>query len=193
MINLVKEIFSVCNIIFNLSAYLFILKVGGVENNYFADKLICNIKESKNVYWKLSQWITSRLELQYTFDNSYLVNRLKNFYEKCPHHDFKYTRETIENFYDKKLKDIFYDFSEYPEASGSIGQIHTGTLIKNNKKVAVKIRHPNIEHSFKNFCSIIIFIQKLLKYIFFLKKLLHFVYNRKYQIHALKQPPHLIF
>ena len=171
MFETLREIYSISKIFFNLTSYLFIYKLCNKESIFFADKLINSIKNSRNVYWKLCQWTTSRIELQFDVDKNYLIQKLKHFYEKCPYHTFNYTKKVIENYYCKPIEDIFYSISEIPEASGSIGQVHMGVLIKNNQKVALKVRHPKIDDSFKYFCKILNTFNEITKYLSFLKLL----------------------
>lgn len=177
MKNLFKSlnvIFTISRIFFNFSIYLIIKNVKKIESKYFADNIISNIKNGGNVYWKLSQWVTSRIELQYKLENNYLVNQLKYFYEKCPAHDFEYSKKVIENYFKKNIDEIFYDINQNADASGSIGQVHIGTLIENNRKVVVKIRHPDITENIIVLCSIIKCFINFLGKLNYLKKTINF-------------------
>jgi len=141
------------------SIYIIYYKYYQTENIYIADKIINLIKNSENVFWKLSQWISSRIEFQSNLKNNYLINNLKQFYENCPNHNFQFTKNTLENHFHKPINEIFQSIQETPEASGSIGQIHIATI--NNKKVAIKIKHPNIDYNIQYLCFIVKYFIKI--------------------------------
>jgi len=150
-----------------LSTYLYFYKMHNHESIYIANLIISTIKNSENVFWKLSQWITSRIEFQTRVKDNYLINNLKTFYEKCPAHEFNITKDIIEKHFNKPINEIFIFLQEIPEASGTIGQVHMG-ILKDGRKVAIKIKHPDIDNN-------IIYLCWILKYIvnirFLLKKI----------------------
>ena len=74
-----------------------------------------------------------------------LADELSNLQESAPVDDFEEVKESIESEFSKPLEDIFDEFSEKPIASASIGQVHTAYL--NNKQVAIKVQHPNIQNT----------------------------------------------
>ncbi|MGN1321364.1 MAG: ABC1 kinase family protein [Methanosphaera sp.] len=74
-----------------------------------------------------------------------LADELSNLQESAPVDDFEEVKESIESEFSKPLDDIFDEFSEKPIASASIGQVHTAYL--NNKQVAIKVQHPNIQNT----------------------------------------------
>jgi len=136
-------LFNIFKLLTYLSAYLVHKKFNG-ESIYLADKIVNTITTGENVFWKLSQWISSRIEFQID-EKNYLIDKLKIFYDKCPVHSFDITRNILENYFQKPVSEIFDYLEEIPEASGSIAQVHTG-ILKNGKKVAIKVRHPNIDY-----------------------------------------------
>ena len=143
---------SVTKLLSYFGAYFYYLRYKQKENQYLADCIISEVRNSGNLFWKLSQWICARAEFMYQLDDNYLINQLKHFYDKCPHHDFEETRRIIEHNYKKKLEEVFESFHKTPVASGSIGQVHIGKL-KNGKKVAVKVRHPKIADNIQFMCD----------------------------------------
>lgn len=74
-----------------------------------------------------------------------LADELSNLQESAPVDEFEEVKESIESEFSKPLEDIFDEFSEKPIASASIGQVHTAYL--NNKQVAIKVQHPNIQNT----------------------------------------------
>ena len=160
-------LYNLTKLITLLSSYILYYKLFKTENIYLADSIINTIKNGENIFWKLSQWITSRVEFMSNIKDNYLINQLKIFYEKCPTHDFEITKQIIENYYKKNIKDVFESINEIPEASGSIGQIHKGVL-KNGKEVAIKVKHPDINENIINLCWILKYIVRIR---FLLKKI----------------------
>jgi len=136
------------------SVYLYFIKMHNHESQYLADKIVNVITNGENIFWKLSQWITSRVEFQSNIKNNYLINQLKIFYENCPPHDFSHTKEILENFYNKPIEEVFELINEKPEASGSIGQVHVG-ILKDGRKVAIKVKHPDIDDNILYLCWIL--------------------------------------
>ena len=151
-------IYSIVKLISNLGLYFYFIKFHSKENKYLANKIINEVKNGGNIFWKLSQWICSRVEFQYNLEDNYLTNQLKLFYDKCPAHDFSITKTIIENHYKKKLEDVFKSINVCPLASGSIGQVYSGVL-KNGRKVAIKVRHPNIKENIQFLCDSIDYLK----------------------------------
>jgi len=143
----------------DFGAYFLYLQTFKRENRYLADCILYHIKKGGNVFWKLSQWICSRLEFQYDLENYYLIQELSKFYENCPTHDFSISREIIERFYEDKLENIFQSINETPIASGSIGQVYEAVM-KTGQKVAIKIRHPCIRENISHLCWYIKYIPR---------------------------------
>ena len=141
------------------SAYFLYLRTFKRENHYLADCIMYHIKQGGNVFWKLSQWICSRLEFQYDLSGNYLIGELGKFYENCPTHDFSISREIIERFYEDGLENVFQSINETPIASGSIGQVYEAVM-KTGQKVAIKIRHPCIRENILRLCWYIRYIPR---------------------------------
>lgn len=153
-------LYNLTKILTLLSTYLIYYNYKGVENIYLANKIVNQIKSSENIFWKLSQWIISRIEMQTNYKTNYLIEQLKTFYENCPYHNYNLTKDIIEKYYNKNLNEIFDNFEVIPEASGSIGQVHAAYL-KNGKKVAVKIKHPDIDYNVEYLCWVLRYIMKV--------------------------------
>jgi len=143
----------------DFSAYFLYLRTFKRENKYLADYILYHIKQGGNVFWKLSQWICSRLEFQYDLAGNYLIHELGKFYENCPAHDFEISREIIERFYEDSLENIFQFIEKKPIASGSIGQVYDAVL-KTGQRVAIKIRHPSIKENILRLCWYIRYIPR---------------------------------
>ncbi|BFG26273.1 hypothetical protein CerSpe_125470 [Prunus speciosa] len=60
-----------------------------------------------------------------------LGTKLSELHTKAPEHSFAYTKKTIERAFGRKLLEIFENFEEKNQASGSIAQVHgTGQQAK---------------------------------------------------------------
>ena len=143
----------------DFSAYFLYLRTFKRENKYLADYILYHIKQGGNVFWKLSQWICSRLEFQYDLAGNYLIHELGKFYENCPAHDFEISRKIIERFYEDTLENVFQFIDKIPIASGSIGQVYEAVM-KTGQRVAIKIRHPCIRENILKLCWYIRYIPK---------------------------------
>jgi len=150
---------TIIKLFIDFGTYFFYLRTFKRENRYLADCILYHIKQGGNVFWKLSQWICSRVEFQYDLSDNYLIQELRNFYENCPAHDFSISREIIERFYEDSLENVFESIDETPIASGSIGQVYEAVL-KNGQKVAIKIRHPCIKENILRLCWYIKYIPR---------------------------------
>ena len=150
---------TIINLFIDFGSYFVYLRTFKRENRYLANCILHHIKQGGNVFWKLSQWICSRLEFQYDLSGNYLIQKLSEFYENCPVHDFAISREIIERFYGDTLDNVFESIDETPIASGSIGQVYAA-ILKNGEKVAIKIRHPHIQQNILRICWYIKYIPK---------------------------------
>ena len=152
-------LYTIIKLCIDFGTYFYFIRFFKRENIYLANRILNDVRSGGNVFWKLSQWICSRVEFQYDLPDNYLINELKKFYDKCPAHDFSISREIIERFYGKKINDIFSCINTIPIASGSIGQVYEA-IMKNGEKVAIKIRHPNIRENIIKLCNILSYIPK---------------------------------
>lgn len=108
---------------------------------------------------KFIQWISMRPDLI----NNRLYNIFNTFKNNCKTHDFKYSYFIL-NKYFENIEDFFTDLQEIPVASGSIAQVHVAKL--NGNKVAIKIKHPDIDNSIKNYNVFIKIILSITKHVF---------------------------
>ncbi len=80
-----------------------------------------------------------------------ITNRLILLQDKLPPFSDKEAIKIVEEETNKKINEIFNLFEEKPIAAASVAQVHKG-ILKNGKKVAIKILRPNIEQTlFKDF------------------------------------------
>jgi predicted unusual protein kinase regulating ubiquinone biosynthesis (AarF/ABC1/UbiB family) len=74
--------------------------------------------------------------------------QLHHVFENCEIHDWSYTENVYKDTFNRS---IYEDFtitgeSKTPIGSGSIGQVYKLWSPKHNKYVAIKVKHPNVDH-----------------------------------------------
>ena len=123
-------------------------KLWKVLNNKLASLLNFSIKLNGCVIIKMIQWINTNLELFLINSNTndFLIQLFTQYYENCPIHDLKYTKDLF-------LKDFGVAFDTYFELddtfivkSGSVAQVYKACMKNNNASVAIKVVHPEIEY-----------------------------------------------
>jgi len=72
---------------------------------------------------------------------------LSKLQANAPAHSYTYTRSEVLREFGRPIEDMFDSFEEEPIASGSIAQVYRA--IFKQQKVAVKVRHPNVEMQIK--------------------------------------------
>ncbi len=83
---------------------------------------------------------------------------MKEMFQNAPETQISEIYRVIEEETGKKISDIFESFDEIPISSASIAQVHTA-ILRNGKKVAVKVQHPwlreNVPIDIKTVCFFI--------------------------------------
>lgn len=154
-------------------------------------KLKNNIMDGGCIYIKFAQWYISNM---ITNDNG-RVNKLNKYFEsifdQCPYHELSYTELLFEKDFNMKLEDYIDIDSLKPVASGTIGQVYSANLklniltntdrrnidneYNNNsnavRKVAIKVKHPEIDINVRDFTPFINLISYLQSYPYLRKKL----------------------
>lgn len=111
------------------------------EMQHNADDLKRRLVVSGPLYVKIGQWLAQRPDLI----PSRFTRVLQTLQYDAPTHEFADTQRLVEAAYgQRRLDDVFAQFSARPVASGSIAQVHRGVLRASNATVAIKVRHPGI-------------------------------------------------
>ncbi|KAH3731474.1 chitin binding [Pelomyxa schiedti] len=108
-------------------------------------ELVCwGIEHAGPIWVKFGQWLSVRSDLL----PPELCKSLSRLHSKCAEHPFEYTKKSIEQAFGEPIEKIFSSLSTSPVASGSIAQVHKGTLHAHPElAVAVKVLHPGVcEH-----------------------------------------------
>ena len=160
------------HLVFEIFLYMFQYKVYRKDNTVLADSIYKKINNFGGLIVKITQWMMTRVEFMYNgmYNNLSLSKKLTLFYEQCPPHPFDYTKELLEKNFKKPMNEIFKTFDRNSIASGSIGQVYKA--IYNGKKVAVKIKHPNINNKLKIYSDIVINVYNKISKLPFVNKYL---------------------
>ena len=107
---------------------------------------------------KLGQVLSVRPDLM---PKSY-IQELENLQDSVPPFSYALVRQQIKNSLGKDIESLFSSFEKTPIASASISQVHKAVL-KNGKKVAVKIQRPNVRQIMAADIEIMLYIAGLLE------------------------------
>jgi predicted Ser/Thr protein kinase len=162
----------------------FLIKDISLDNNW-KDKLIYELQLFKtlifacgSLYVKFLQWYISKLKSNLQQNNipdientkldneqifiKILINYFEDIFENCPYHDLNYTIEIFKSSMPGYTLEEYVDITTFKEiASGSIGQVYYAKRKKDNKEIAIKVKHPDIMKELKNQLEII----KIIKYL----------------------------
>ena len=133
-------------LLINLLLITVYYKISGHLNKILVTSLYYDINRNGCFCIKFTQWIITRYKMMN--DNNKIpdwLNLFNNFYEKCEFHNFEYTKNILENEFNRSIDEVFIEIDRIPIASGSIAQVYKCKYRKNGKVCALKIVHPNIE------------------------------------------------
>ncbi|MCS6958350.1 MAG: AarF/ABC1/UbiB kinase family protein [Aquificaceae bacterium] len=89
---------------------------------------------------KIGQILSTRPDI---LPESY-INELSKLQDRVPSANPEDIKSVLEKELGKKVEEVFLEFEEEPLASASIGQVHRAVL-KNGKKVVLKVQKPGVE------------------------------------------------
>ncbi len=115
-----------------------------------AEHLRMAFEELGATFIKLGQILSTRPDL---LPEEY-IQELSKLQDKIPPCPFSEIKRQIENELGERLENIFLEFEETPIASASIGQVHKAVL-KDGRKVAVKVQKPGVEKQIREDLEII--------------------------------------
>ena len=93
------------------------------------------LEELGPTYIKLGQMLSTRPDLI----GVEIAKELESLRDNTPTTPFNEIKEVIEKELGKPINEIYKEIDEKPLGSASIGQVHKGILLENNKEVAIKI------------------------------------------------------
>lgn len=136
---------------------------------YLFDHLFLTINQNGCLVIKLTQWLTSRLNVSYENEKPLWLKKLNLFFEQCPIHNLSLSNLAYKELTGNNLWDD-YEMNDDIVSSGSIGQVYKYWHKESKQYQAIKIKHPNIASEILIPKKFIISIMKILKYIKYLNK-----------------------
>ncbi len=119
------------------------------------------LEELGPTFVKLGQLLSTRQDII----GPAMAEELSSLQDNVPEFEFYKAKEIIETDLHKPLNQLFKNFNSKPIASASIGQVYVATL-KNNRKVVVKVKRPDIEAKIQEDISLMkYFAQLMQKYV----------------------------
>lgn len=116
------------------------------------------LQELGPTFVKLGQLLSTRQDIV----GSAMAEELSSLQDKVPEFEFSKAKQIIEEDFGKPINQIFKNFNTKSIASASIGQVYVATL-KNNKKVVVKVRRPDIEEKIQEDISLMKYFAELIQ------------------------------
>lgn len=98
------------------------------------------LQELGPIWVKFGQMLSTRRDI---FSDT-IINQLTILQDRVEPFDGNIARTQIEKTIGNTLETWCKDFQEIPLASASIAQVHSATLIKNNKNIVIKVIRPGI-------------------------------------------------
>ena len=133
---------------------------------------------------KFAQWYSSRLSINTDVDidnnkkddiETYVRKIFSDtFYDNNSLHSLEYTKKLFKKSTGNNIEDIVSFNTTTPISSGSIAQVYDCTLLKDGRRVAVKVKHPDLKYQIlfpKIFINIAIFILN------YFKMMMYFPFN----------------
>lgn len=140
-------------IYFNIFIYVLLVnylhyKLWNVSNNKLVHLLNYTIKLNGCVIIKLIQWLNTNIEMMLinSKNTAFLSKLFSQFYEDCPIHKLKYTKDLFLEDFGVTFDSSFELDNTFLIKSGSIAQVYKGIMKKNNTCVAIKVVHPELEY-----------------------------------------------
>ena len=90
------------------------------------------------------------------------IAELEKLQDSVPPFSFEKVKKEIEQELRKPIKELFRSFEEKPVASASISQVHKA-ILKNGKKVAVKVQRPETSRIIESDIEIMKYLAKLIE------------------------------
>lgn len=168
----IKYLYYFHKLLFDTILYITYRKVTGGNSIYLINCINNDIKNNGFVIIKLVQWLLCRYSnlMKTTKKYSNVYNFLLNFkdvYENCNVHSFKYTEKIFLQDFSSDIREIIDIDTSFNIPSASIAQVYKGVLKSSGEKVAIKIRHPDLENQiiypYLYYC-LYIYLTKTIKY-----------------------------
>lgn len=117
---------------------------------------------------KFTQFFISKIF--YEKGKRFIVNYFRDIFDNCPVHDIEYTKKIFKEDFNIPIENYINIDTIELFASGSIGQVYKCQRLIDKKKIAIKVKHPNIGKELYYFNSLITLLKFIQKIPYFKKK-----------------------
>ncbi|WP_160720423.1 2-polyprenylphenol 6-hydroxylase [Bacillus sp. USDA818B3_A] len=111
-----------------------------IRNKTTGERLRLFLEELGPTFIKIGQIVSTRPDV---IPNE-IIQELEKLQDQVPLFPYQEVKQIIELEFDQPIEDLFVEFSEFPLAAASIGQVHDAVL-STGERVAVKVQRPNIQ------------------------------------------------
>ncbi|MED4225252.1 2-polyprenylphenol 6-hydroxylase [Neobacillus cucumis] len=112
-----------------------------IKSKTTGERLRLFLEELGPTFIKIGQIVSTRPDVI----PSEIIQELEKLQDQVPHFPFAEVKKIIEQEFEQPIEESFEEFSEFPLAAASIGQVHYASLLS-GERVAVKVQRPNIQH-----------------------------------------------
>ena len=147
-------------------------KIHNTDFDTITNEEIKNLKQdildNGSISIKFMQWYITKLINTEEDNEKYknIINEFEDIFDNCPYHSEEETNSIFINSFGCELSDILKENTLERIASGSIGQVYKAELI-DGRKVAIKVRHPDIDKLKENQMLLINIITYLQNFSYF--------------------------
>ncbi|KAF5026200.1 hypothetical protein F66182_1764 [Fusarium sp. NRRL 66182] len=106
-----------------------------------AERTLVVLEKNGGIFIKLGQHLSA---MNYLLPEEW-TNTFIPLQDKCPVSPFDSIEDMFRKDTGEELWDYFSDFSPEPIGAASLAQVHLATIKDSNRKVAVKVQHPELE------------------------------------------------
>lgn len=132
------------------------------------------IYNSGSLFIKFAQWYISKLKSNDIKENdsttTQIITYFEDIFEQCPYHNLEFTKSSFHKELNISLDDYIIPNTLKPLASGSIGQVYFAIRKEDNKEIAIKVKHPDIDNDLENQTELIHFFKWIQNIKYFKKK-----------------------
>ena len=143
---------------FSLAVLMFRFRIDRVETAVRAVEIRKFIEARGGLWFKIGQMLAARRD---TLPVEY-CNELEKLQDRSTGFPWSQGQKILEENLGRPAAEVFSEFDEQPIAAASIGQIHQARLRANDVRVAVKIRRPYIESTYRRDLALLKLIARFL-------------------------------
>jgi aarF domain-containing kinase len=129
-----------------------------LTREFWINCFVSSVERAGVVWIKVFQSLSHRRDII----GEEMSEKFVHLREKAPQHSFEETKKSFNKLYGKKILEVFDEFDEKPLASGSVSQVHRA--VYHGQKVAVKVRHPDVQKYIEPDLNLLFFVSHLLSF-----------------------------